>query len=396
MASTTFPAARSLVLAAIGLLACLLAPSVQAQPANDAFASAVAVTGITGTVTGTNVAATRQTGEPTHGIGTGNSVWWRWTPSASGPVAFSSAASSGSTVLRVYTGTAVSALTEVAPASGTTQTNTALTFFAVASTNYYVAIDAVLGLTGATSLTWSQTLPPASGWWWNPNEPGRGFALEVTPISPLLTTPRIFFGSFGYEDAGRAVWHVSSGIMNSVSSYSGSLDQYYGGSHLTAATTNAARLGAVGTVTLNFTSATAGTLTWPGGTTPIRRYEFTANGLTATPISAAPQTGWWWSAAEPGQGVFIETQGSAMQMASFMYDSAGRATWYISQNSVTAATTYAGRLLEYAGGQSMTGAFTLPGTASDRGALTVLFPTPLTATMTLPGGRVVALTRFNF
>lgn len=385
----------------IVLLALLIAATgaAGAAPTNDNFASATAVTGTSGTVTGSNVGATKETGEPTHSGGSGVSIWWKWTPSTTGPVTFTTAASGSNIVMAVYTGAAVTSLSAATATSGTTQSSSSLTFFAVTGTSYYVAVDSLLGLTGTITLSWTQAVPPASGWWWNPNEPGRGFTIEVTAISPLLTTPRIFFGAFGYDTttAAPAVWYTSSGIMSSVSSYSGTLYQFSGGVALGSSSFKAASLvGSVGSMTLSFTSATAGTLTWPGGTVPIQRYEFVANGLTTSPITGAPQTGWWWNSSEPGHGLFIETQGSAMQIGSFMYDANGRATWYVSQNTVTAATTYTGRILEYAGGQSMLSTYRQPQTAADRGVLSITFSSTTAGTVTLPSGRSIAISRFPF
>ena len=53
---------------------------------NDAFASAILLTGANGTVTGTNVKATDQSasGEPAGE----NSVWYRWTPPSNGTAHF--------------------------------------------------------------------------------------------------------------------------------------------------------------------------------------------------------------------------------------------------------------------------------------------------------------------
>src|SRR6266851_1725342 len=93
----------------------LFPESVRAQPANDAFASAQSISGSSGTVTGTSSGATKESGEPNHaGNAGGHSVWYRWVAPASTSVAIDTVGSSFDTLLAVYTGTSVSALTAVA------------------------------------------------------------------------------------------------------------------------------------------------------------------------------------------------------------------------------------------------------------------------------------------
>jgi len=81
---------------------------------NNAFASAVAISGATGSATGNNVNFSREAGEPSHaGIAGQRSAWWRWTAPATGVYVFETVGSAFDTVLAVYTGSAVNGLTEV-------------------------------------------------------------------------------------------------------------------------------------------------------------------------------------------------------------------------------------------------------------------------------------------
>ena len=87
----------------------------QAQPANDMFANRIAITGTSNTVTGSNASATKETGEPSHGGNSGGaSVWWSWKAPRSDTVTITTSGSSFDTLLGVYTGTSVSALTTIA------------------------------------------------------------------------------------------------------------------------------------------------------------------------------------------------------------------------------------------------------------------------------------------
>ncbi|WP_375477358.1 beta strand repeat-containing protein [uncultured Jatrophihabitans sp.] len=131
--------------------------------ANDAFAAATVISGASGNVGGTNAGATKETNEPSHaGNPGGKSIWYQWTAPSSGTVSFDTRTSSFNTLLAVYTGNAVNALTLVAGnddlATGTVQSQ--LTFFANAGTVYRIAIDGFNAAQGSTSLTWGP--PPAN------------------------------------------------------------------------------------------------------------------------------------------------------------------------------------------------------------------------------------------
>lgn len=144
-------------------------------PPNDNFASAQVISGCSGSVNGTNVGATRESGEPEHlpnpnDSGT-HSVWYQWQAPVTASVDITTAGSNYDTVLGVYTGTAVSNLTiirqndDVDP--GIVQSST-VTFDAIAGTVYRIAVDGFDagdgGDTGLIKLNWNQsncTNPPA-------------------------------------------------------------------------------------------------------------------------------------------------------------------------------------------------------------------------------------------
>jgi hypothetical protein len=84
-------------------------------PPNDNFGNAIAITGQTNSVTGNNVGATKEPGEPNPtGNPGGASVWWRWTATTNGTVIVDTIGSLFDTILGIYTGDSVSNLTEVA------------------------------------------------------------------------------------------------------------------------------------------------------------------------------------------------------------------------------------------------------------------------------------------
>lgn len=118
------------------------APAV--PPANDSFSSATVLPGASsGSVIGVSTSATNESGEPPHaGNSGGASVWFKWTPSSSGWVGFSTGGSSFDTLLNVYTGTSVSALTSITSSDDFGKSRTsAAGFYAVSGTTYRIAID---------------------------------------------------------------------------------------------------------------------------------------------------------------------------------------------------------------------------------------------------------------
>src|SRR5438874_4802042 len=95
--------------------ACLAVSAQAAAPDNDAFASAQQINGASGSITGTNAEATKETGEPSHGGNPGgHSIWYSWTAPAAGTAVVDTLGSSFDTLLGVYTGTRVDALTTIA------------------------------------------------------------------------------------------------------------------------------------------------------------------------------------------------------------------------------------------------------------------------------------------
>ncbi len=134
---------------------------------NNNFANAIAISGTTATVTGSNVGATKETGEPNHaGNAGGKSVWWNWTAPSNGMMTIDTLSSTFDTLQAVYTGTSVSALTAVAsnddsPAGGTSTSK--LTFAATAGVTYQIAVDGYGGASGSITMHLSlSTSAPAA------------------------------------------------------------------------------------------------------------------------------------------------------------------------------------------------------------------------------------------
>lgn len=261
--------------------------------------------------------------------------------------------------------------------------------FFVGSTSTFVAATHGRGMFQATVASSSSTATPETGWWWYASESGRGFSVEVSGSN-------LFMAGYLYSTNGKPIWYISQGARASNGVYQGSLLQYSDGQTLGGSYQSASYVGSVGTVTLSFDTTTTGRLTWSGGTIPITRYEIVSGGVVLGPNSGMPQKGWWWSSVESGRGYFLEVQGSTLFLAAYMYDSSGQAVWYISQGAMTSTSLYSGSLTEFRGGQTLGGTYNEPTSSSSVGSISIQFSSQTTATMTLPNGSQVALTRYTF
>ena len=134
--------------------------SFQNHPANDLFSAATPITGTDVNVFGNNIRATAETGEPAHASRPAvKSVWWSWKAVSAGQVSLSTAGSSFDTILAVYTGGTLNALTPVASNndSGGEQSS-AVSFRATAGTTYRIAVDGYAGAQGQIILSLKNTV----------------------------------------------------------------------------------------------------------------------------------------------------------------------------------------------------------------------------------------------
>ncbi len=122
----------------------------------DNLAGRSTITTASGVGSGSNVSATKESGEPNHaGKPGGRSVWLGWIAPANGIATFSTRGSAFDTLLGIYTGTAISNLVVVAADDdrGGFATSEA-SFNATNGTEYLIAIDGFAGAAGQIVLTW--------------------------------------------------------------------------------------------------------------------------------------------------------------------------------------------------------------------------------------------------
>lgn len=136
-------------------------PGLPQPPGNDNFASSFLIGPGIDLVTGSNQFATGQSGEPQHDnsdVIPLNSVWWRWTAPSAGTLTIDLAGSEFNTnqmdtVLAVYRGTAVNALTYVASNDDENFDadlfTSRVTFSVTAGQTYHIAVDGFGSVVGS-------------------------------------------------------------------------------------------------------------------------------------------------------------------------------------------------------------------------------------------------------
>lgn len=140
-------------------------------PLNDNFADAHVLVGCVGSLTGTNIGATKETSEPNNAVSPGStrSVWYQWTAPSTGSVTFDTRGSTFDTTLEVFTGSGYGSLSLIAsnddfddPGTSETDVSSVVTFNATAGTIYRIAVNGFnnsgsLGDIGLAKLNWNES-----------------------------------------------------------------------------------------------------------------------------------------------------------------------------------------------------------------------------------------------
>lgn len=151
--------------------------------------------------------------------------------------------------------------------------------------------------------TMAHAFVPEAGVWAidaeNDGQPGRGFQIDVQGSILVLTF-------YGYAPDGKAQWYLAAGSL-AANTFTGSLDQFEGGSTFGATRTVATATGSAGSVTLTFTDAMHGTIKLPGESTKnITRSNFArpANPLSLTGRYVLERT----VVSYPGSGTVLDSE----------------------------------------------------------------------------------------
>jgi|GEM_PF-3201160 len=157
----------------------------QGAPANDDFANAVEITGTHVTVTGNNINATIETGEPDDYGYDANSVWWYWVSPGNGYATVNTDGSLSTLYpgdplyddLNIYTGNSIADLNWVSQGDSDSNNGLSVKFRTYPGVTYYFAVDGVNYYGDAVdypqytdegsirlSLSYSPGLPVAPAW----------------------------------------------------------------------------------------------------------------------------------------------------------------------------------------------------------------------------------------
>jgi hypothetical protein len=208
-------------------------------PANDDFEDAATLTAVPGAVQRSNLAAGKETGEPDHaGDAGGSSLWWTWTPASNTRITVETCGSGMDTLLAVYTGATVEALTQVAASDTVCGNDGSVTFSAVGGQTYRIAVDGRDGAMGEVTL-----------WLGIPPENDRfADASPIDVLPPHTSGTNVFAGvepgepAHGPQQGGRSVWWrwiapaTRGVVVNSCASSFPSMLSVYTGSAVDALT----------------------------------------------------------------------------------------------------------------------------------------------------------------
>jgi hypothetical protein len=199
-------------------------------------------------------------------------------------------------------------------------------------------------------------LPSQTALWWNPSESGWGLNLNHQGAT--------IFGTLFTYDASRApLWLVMSGgrMQSDGVTYIGDLYRTTGPAFNANPFTpiGASNITKVGTMTLRFTDANVGTLTYSVNNVQVvkdvQRQVYGSRSANCLPTSESRATSTnyqdlWWNPSESGWGLNITHQDNTLFATLFTYDASGRDLWLVMSGGARQADgSYSGELYQTSG-----------------------------------------------
>jgi hypothetical protein len=228
----------------------------------------------------------------------------------------------------------------------------------------------------------NKLVPPlVTGFWVNPNAPGQYWGIEQSGN-------KLWVAGFGYYNDTTPGWVFAAETGLTSNAFQGSLLSTANGPNLGGIGGPAAITSNLGTTGLTVAGQTSGLLSWLSSTGAIQRQDIVTGGSSAGPVAGYPETGWWF-APLTNQSFFLEVQGTTLAANIASYTSTGKAIWYQTTGAMTSAQAYSGALNACTGGAA-------PTCTASAGTVSLTFSSTLTGTMTLPGGKALAIQRWRF
>jgi len=200
--------------------------NVSSRPPGNNFLQRVGISNAVGTISGSNVLANMEAGEPNHaGKVGGASVWYRWRAPFAGMAVFNTRGSTFDTLLAVYRGTNVTALTSVAnDEDGGGFGTSELRYNTEEGVEYQIVIDGFAGAQGYFVLDWklisvSEPLPEIT---LQPKSQTVSAGAEVTLVIEAVGTNltyQWYFNNSPLTDGTRATLVVSNTQPENVGTY---------------------------------------------------------------------------------------------------------------------------------------------------------------------------------
>lgn len=195
-----------------------------------------------------------------------------------------------------------------------------------------------------------------NGWWYTSGQGGSGLSVAVEGDV-------LFLAWYIYRDDGTPVWYVSWAEETDSGVYSGELRSYSGWTLGEA--WQIPDYVVAGTITLSFTDATNGSITWDmgcnnAGTKSITKYM---DEIAPGAEDSRNLTGWWIDNSYSGMGWFLEAQGNTLYLGWYHYGTGGKPRWWVAGGwtdvggFTDGTTTYNTTAMEFKNGQTIGSAF---------------------------------------
>jgi len=188
-----------------------------------------------------------------------------------------------------------------------------------------------------------------SGLWWNANESGWG-------IHFTQRGSNVFAAWYTYDTSGNPKGYVSTCAMNggetgSTGACTGALFEVTGPTFFNPPfDTSLVHAVNAGNLQLSFQNADNASMTYSGVAGQTRTIAITRQPLASGSVPpAVDYTDLWWNPDESGWGIAITHQFGVMVLAWYVYDSAGKPTWYVAPDCMVRESTCVGTVYRTTG-----------------------------------------------